>query len=302
MDNIIFKTIFTYVMAGIIAILSIFGIAPQKPNPPANPTTTTTTAATTTTAIDETSETEASSSEGETSSDVSETVSDEDNTSEFNEDTSGQTEETTISPEEVQKEVGILGFMWDDTDKVFYSAHDAWQRNFGYNKYYDIISQFVVIYFDTVRIKFNYAGKDWMIQLWKGQYGLVLIGAEVGVYYKSETETVEHYVCVDDNNLCSMGYTCYSYDDVLFTRTYQDSWWLTGFVPGKLDKFSDRSQLSMKLRITLKDAGMRDKFIEALKNPACGFRSGNAKDKDTYMILGNDVYLMWNTDRNNATM
>ena len=197
--------------------------------------------------------------------------------------------------------VGVFGFLWDDQDKVFYSAHEAWQRNFGYNRFYDFMAQFLILYYDTCRVKFNYQGKDYLIQFWKGQYGLILVGAEVGVYSKDENQPIEHYECANDENLFSLGYTLYSHGDVLFVRTYQETWWLTGFVIGKLDRFYDRSQLSMQMRITLQDSGMRDKFVEALQKPGVGFTEGNAQDKDTFFVLGNDVYLMWNTNRNKTT-
>lgn len=199
----------------------------------------------------------------------------------------------TISEETVKKEAGTLGFMWNEKDQVFYSAKDPWQRAFGYNEIYDFGAQFVVIYFDTVRIKFNYEGYDWMVQLWKGQYGFVLLGAEVGVYYKHEGMPVEHYVCTDNSKRLKVGYTCYDHDEVLFTRTYQDTWWLTGFVPGKLDKFNDRSEMAMQLRITLKSSAMKNAFVEGLKK--CGFTQGSAKSSnpDTYYTKNNDVYIYW---------
>ena len=38
-----------------------------------------------------------------------------------------------------------------------------------------------------------------MIQFWKGQYGLVLIGAEVGLYNRKENATASsYYDCVTD--------------------------------------------------------------------------------------------------------
>ena len=260
------------IMAVIMAILSFFGVNPDKNNG------TTTTTQPTTSVVEST-----------TQGDSSETS--------ITQPGSGSSDEAPKLP----KEYGILGFKWDEEDECFCSAHDAWQREFGYNKYYDFLAQMIVCFIDTVRIKFNYEGRDWMVQLWKGQYGLVLMGAEVGIYYKDENETAEHYTCADNENLFKMGYTCFSYDEVLFTRTYRESWWLTGFVPGKLDKFADRFQLALKLRITLRDKGMKNAFVKALSNPSCGFRKGNAKDDDTYLVLGNDVYLMWRTNRDLQT-
>lgn len=198
-----------------------------------------------------------------------------------------------ISVELAKKEAGTLGFMWNEKDQVFYSAKDPWQRAFGYNKLYDYAAQLVVLYYDTVRIKFNYSGYDWMVQLWKGQYGFVLLGAEVGVYYKDEGTPIEHYICTDNNKRLKVGYTCYDHNKVLFERTYQDTWWLTGFVPGKLDKFNDRSEMALDIRITLKSTAMKNAFVEGLEK--CGFKQGTAKvsDPDTFYTKNNDVYIYW---------
>lgn len=202
---------------------------------------------------------------------------------------------TTTQKHDAKTDAGVLGFKWSNTEGIFYSSSDPWQRQFGYNKLYDWGANFFVMYFDTVRFKFNYSGLDWMIQCWKGQYGFVLLGAEVGVYNKPEGTSIEHYSCADDNNKLKVGYTVYNKGDVLFQRTYQSTWWLTGFVEGRLDKFSDRSQMKLQIRITLKDKAMADTFSRAVEGQ--GFVKGNAKDDDTYYQSGKDVYLMWKTDR-----
>ena len=192
------------------------------------------------------------------------------------------------------KEGGTLGFLWDENDEVFYSATDPWQRAWGYNPFYDWAAQLIVLYYDTVRIKFNYGGYDWLVQLWKGQYGFVLIGAELGVYYKEEGSSIEHYVCEDNSKQLKAGYVCYDKGEVLFQRDYQDTWWLTGFVAGKLDRFNDRSEMALHVLITLKDKAMRDAFVGGLEK--AGFTKGKATiaDPDTYFTNGDkDVYLFW---------
>lgn len=212
--------------------------------------------------------------------------------------TKTKTKTTTTAPassgeQAAKKEAGTLGFLWDSTEEVFYSAKDPWQRNFGYNALYDLAAPYIVLYYDTVRVKFNYGGYDWLIQFWKGQYGFVLLGAEVGVYYKEEGPTVEHYVCDDNNMRLKVGYTCYDKGEAIFTRKYQDTWWLTGFVAGKLDRFNDRSEMAMGIRITLKSSEMRDAFTDGLKR--VGFKNGgaNAGEPDTFYTNGNDVFLYW---------
>ncbi|MCM1543872.1 MAG: DUF4474 domain-containing protein [Ruminococcus sp.] len=181
---------------------------------------------------------------------------------------------------------GFLGFLYNPDGNYYYTADDPWQRNFGFNKVYDTAAPFLVFYYDTVRCKFNYDHKDWMIQLWKGQYGFVFLGAEVGVYNKPEDREREHYDCADDNDKLMMSMTFYRKGKELLTREYASYWWCTGFVPGKLDNFSDRSELSMRIRITMKDYKMLLSFCAALKD------NGFELNKD-YTTSGHDVYISW---------
>lgn len=191
------------------------------------------------------------------------------------------------------KEAGTLGFLWNDDEEVFYSANDPWQRNWGYNAVYDWAAQLVVLYYDTVRIKFNYGGYDWLVQLWKGQYGFVLVGEELGVYYKDEGTLIEHYKCDDNSMRLKAGYVCYDNGEVLFTRKYQSTWWLTGFVPGKLKRFNDRTEMAMQGLITLKDSAMCKAFVGGLEK--AGFKKGRANidDPDTYYTDGISVHFFW---------
>lgn len=208
---------------------------------------------------------------------------------------------SNVNPDSAKQEASTMGFAWDPVSGVFYSTSDPWQRQFGYNQYYDTVGGYIMLFYDTVRVKFNYGGYDWLVQFWKGQYGFLLLGAEAGVYYKDEGSATSQYICSDNNMRLKIGYTCYNKGEVLFTRAYQDTWWLTGFVPGRLDKFADRSQLKMKIRITLKDAGMRDAFVAALQQPGVGFTQGNGTAADTFYVSGNDVYLMWQSDRSKTS-
>lgn len=195
------------------------------------------------------------------------------------------------SPSDVIKKAsvfsdGFLGYKYDPDGNVYFTNSDPWQRNFGFNELYDIGASFIVFYYDTFRCKFNYDHKDWMIQFWKGQYGFVFIGAEIGVYNKPETRKVEHYDCASDEDALKMSMTCYRKGKEIFSRKYMTYWWCTGFVPGKLDKFSDRSELSLKARITLKDYKMLISFCGALKEN--GFTLGK-----NYTTSGLDVFVTW---------
>ncbi|MCQ2472402.1 MAG: DUF4474 domain-containing protein [Clostridia bacterium] len=222
---------------------------------------------------------------------------------------------------------GVLGFGYSFTENCFYATGNAWQRNFGYTKLYDKVSELMVISYDTLRIYFNYKGKDWMVQLWKGQYGFVLEGAEVGVYNRPEGVKVgTFYNCAKDNERLEISLSLYDKGRKLFTRKPQQSWWMTGFVPGQLGVGAGVGSLltqllTAKISITLKDEEMTEAFVEGLQNVTYifnnvdyafavsnnwlinpgerkySFEEGNGTSatrlKGTYWVEGNTVYLTW---------
>lgn len=183
---------------------------------------------------------------------------------------------------------GLASYKYDPSGNFYYTNSDPWQRYGGYNEIYDIGAGFVSIYMDTMRCKFEYGDKDWLIQFWKGQYGLVFVGHEIGVYTKPKDREVEHYDAITENdeNALYMSMTGYRKGEELYTRDYGRYWWCTGFVPGTLDKFSDRSELSLKARITMKDYKMLLAFCGALKEN--GLVMG-----ENFTTSGLDVFIEW---------
>ncbi len=181
---------------------------------------------------------------------------------------------------------GVASYQYAPDGNYYYTNEDPWQRALGYNELYDASAQFVAIYIDTMRCKFEYAGKDWMIQFWKGQYGYVFIGHEIGIYNKPKNRGAEHYDAVSDEEAIYMSMTGYRKGVELYTREYGKYWWCTGFVPGKLDKFSDRSELSLTARMTMKDNEMLVAFTNSLKD------NGMILGED-FTVKGLDVYVNW---------
>lgn len=206
----------------------------------------------------------------------------------------------------------FLGYKKDvDNDYYYCDDKDCWQKNAGYNEVYDNMAPIAAMFIDQVRIRFTYDHKDWMIQFWKGQYGWLLVGAEIGVYtapegtYKNEAGAVNHYNCADKEDWLKMQLDCYFSGTKenkgkyvkIFTRPYDDYWWATGFVKGQLTKYNQpRTELKVKGRITLKTQEMADIFVEGLK--ACGFARATSATQlpdDTYYQNGKDVYVLWST-------
>ena len=181
---------------------------------------------------------------------------------------------------------GLLGYLYDPERDVFYTAKDPWQRNFGFNVIYDVSAQFIFINYNTKRYKFSTSEKDWMIQLWKGQYGLVFYGGEVGVYTKPKDRAVDHYDCASDEDMLRMSVNFYYYDKAKeqwqfrFERPYALYWWCTGFKFG--NNGYDFSVYRMDIRITMKN-------FEMLK----GLTAAMDKDGVKYNVDGLDLYFTW---------
>ena len=217
----------------------------------------------------------------------------------------------------VDQEIGpysnaFLGYKKDVDNNYYYcDDKDCWQKNAGYNEVYDNMAPLAAMFIDQVRIRFTYDHKDWMIQFWKGQYGWLLVGAEIGVYtapegtYKSDHGAVNQYICADKEDWLKMQLDCYFSNTnshkgeyvKIFTRPYDDYWWANGFVKGQLTKYNQpRTELNLKCRITLKTKEMADAFAEGLR--VSGFNSAasvNQLEADTYYQDGQDVYVLWST-------
>ncbi|HQK73468.1 MAG TPA: DUF4474 domain-containing protein [Clostridiales bacterium] len=197
----------------------------------------------------------------------------------------------------------VISYQYDADGNYFYTEKDPWQRNFGFNPLYDWFAPITAMFYSSVRVKFTYNGLDWMIQLWKGQYGFAFIGSEIGIYHKPATRPGTHYDSASDANSLKIEQSLYRQKagsdnendlELKFTRPYAIYWWSTGFVAGQLRRFADTGELMMVARITFKDNGMANAFVE--KFDALGFEASDSVNKDhpdTYKVVGRDVYINW---------
>jgi hypothetical protein len=117
--------------------------------------------------------------------------------------------------------------------------------------------------YDCEPIRFEYGGKRWLIELWKGQYGMTT-GCEIGIYTTKEGafKPVDEilYDCASDEDILPMAFIVKKNNRVLFKRSAVH-WWLTGFILGE---FSEPYELSMDIAITFKDKAMLNSFAKAL--------------------------------------
>ncbi len=199
----------------------------------------------------------------------------------------------------------ILGYRYNyDGDYYYTDDVDCWQKYFGFNFIYDTIAPLYWIEYDYVRVFFTYEGKDWMVQMWKGQYGLVFYGSEIGVYNKPEGKStaslIAHYGAATDEPDIKIGNTMYRQNarsgeyEMEYTHPYDTHWWNAGFIPGHLRRTGRCDELRTVSHITLKDEQMAALFAEGLDE--CGFRAVRkmeAVGNDSYYRSGKDVYLQW---------
>lgn len=124
--------------------------------------------------------------------------------------------------------IDIFGFAYDPKQDIFYSTKYPIQRIFGYNTLYDAGASRFGLFYLTQRIRFTYDGKEWMVQLWKGQYGAT-VGGEVGLYYRDASKFIRHYETVEDEDMVIMGFQLCKNGKPYLERGPERHWWLTGF-------------------------------------------------------------------------
>lgn len=198
----------------------------------------------------------------------------------------------------------VLSYQYSYIDDYYYTNDkDAWQYNFGYGPIYDIAAPYILLEYDYVRVFFEHEGKDWMIQLWKGQYGLIFYGGEIGIYNKPHSDNPDNlftfYNCPPEEDWIKMEVSLYHQQlngswKREFTRPYGDYWWCTGFKDGHLRVEEPADELRIVGRLTLKDKKMAKLFAQGLLD--CGFKQVSKKDDvkiDSFYIKGSDVYLQW---------
>ena len=138
---------------------------------------------------------------------------------------------------------------------------ESWQRNFGFTPLYDAAAAFTGMYYDTMRLKFNYDNMDWMIQIWKGNY-TVANGGEVGVYCRDASRSGSFYDCANNEQMLNMSMQILHGDKVLVDEGPMMHWWVNGF------NLSDRmylpESLTMKFSIVMTDEEMLNAFCEAI--------------------------------------
>lgn len=155
------------------------------------------------------------------------------------------------------------GFGYNAHSKTFYAMNGCWQRQFGFTPAYDIAAKAIGFDYATRRIFFDYDGKEWMIQIWKGNYAWnMLVGAEIGIYNRPEgTVNGLYFNCAQDDEMMPISMLLYDNEKIYVNRPAINTWWMTGFVLSEKDH--NPYALTLESDIEFPNEEMCDAFVKS---------------------------------------
>lgn len=158
----------------------------------------------------------------------------------------------------------FMGYYIDFNQNYVYTGINVWQRNMGFNIFYDIFCYLTPFFFHytTQRVKFNYQGKDWMFQMWKGRYAIAN-GGELGIYTRPEEKEGSFYDCGADEDMLVMSVEVYHGDELLFKHGPMLHWWVTGFAINDTAYLPE--SLTLFATIEMRDEEMLEAASEAFE-------------------------------------
>lgn len=165
-----------------------------------------------------------------------------------------------------------LGFLYDPYQDIFATRLDAPQKLFGYTHFYDLSAPYFNMIFDYETIYFDYNGKTWLIEIWKGQYG-INTGCELGIYCADQIVSPAeyrstHFHAVDARDMLDISLQLNQHSHSRpqdFTELgYQNEkhWWLTIF---KMGIFSKPQDTSVNISIRFQNYPMMRSFLESYR-------------------------------------
>jgi len=176
-----------------------------------------------------------------------------------------QTEKCHLLNELIQP----FGYHYLPCQDIFFSTFEAWQREFGYLYGYDCFAPFFNMVFDSEPVYFNYDDRTWLIEFWKGQYG-INTGAEIGIYcadkiisFQQRKKELFHTVSNEEIPIFSMElYRDGKQEEQKIASLSMPHWWLAAF---RMGCFSKPQNLRTDFCINFPDKRMGQAFAEALQ-------------------------------------
>lgn len=163
-----------------------------------------------------------------------------------------------------------FGFVYCPGQNIMISTLDAWQREFGYQALFDRTAAHFNMVFDCEPVYFDYDNRTWLIEFWKGQYG-INVGGEIGIYCADKLLSPEEYKSawfhsVSDEELLPFSMEVYVKGKPLF-EVKKLHWWLAGFSMGR---FAEPRDILMRASVTFPNERMQECFAGALLRKGYG--------------------------------
>lgn len=181
----------------------------------------------------------------------------------------------------VNEIISPFGYCYDCCEGVFSTRIDAWQRDFGFRTLYDRTAPAFHMIYDCEPVYFDYMGKTWLIEFWKGQYG-INTGGEIGVYKANmlvspggRSHILFHSVDNDEMLKFTIKLKC-GQKTVFNLEKWH--WWLAGF---SLGMFTCPESLQLDISILFPDYIMLHAFLNAMYDMGYG--------SDDFCICGHTV-------------
>lgn len=170
-----------------------------------------------------------------------------------------------------------FGYCYDPKQDVFTSRLDAPQKIFGYTTLFDVSAPYFNMIFDYETIYFDYNSRTWLMEMWKGQYG-INSGCEIGLYYADDIipprdYSSTHFASVEEKDMLQMAYELNRIPakgqsrPLVLGRANRRHWWLTLFKPGF---YSKPEQLYMNVSVRFKDYPMLYSFLHSFEKTLAG--------------------------------
>ncbi|MDR2646574.1 MAG: DUF4474 domain-containing protein [Oscillospiraceae bacterium] len=175
------------------------------------------------------------------------------------------------------------GFNLDLKNFIVLTGADGFQRDLGYNLLYDFLAPLIFTYINTIRFPFEYDGKEWMLQIWKGNYWRSN-GGEIGLYHRALDENFQ-WDCSDKQLPMSLAIS--EGERQIFALPSVMHWWRSGFY--FTTKRIPAAKLTMDATIQFDDQAMLNALLISIEE--------NKPDTFTYGTDGLTLTFCWKNTR-----
>ena len=185
----------------------------------------------------------------------------------------------------IEELITPFGYCYNYKQDIFSTTIDAWQRNLGYTEAYNRYAPHFNMVFDSEPIYFNYQERTWLIQLWKGQYG-INTGGEVGIYYSDsvlspDSRNFTLFHAVENKDMLPISIQLIKNDTTIGIMR-KKHWWLAIF---SLGDYCEPSELSLNITLSFPNKQMQTSFLTALLE--------KGYSKESLLVYGTKVHFIY---------